>query len=379
VSNEKAPSVPIIGLDFLRLFAAALVMFFHLAYISWGPIDGSREIPIVPYSSYPSLVPFSWFGAIGVDIFFVISGFVILYSSSGDAFLFFKARILRLVPAAFICASVTAVTLWLFGVIEAKESALLWAKSVFFVPFGPWIDGVYWTLAIEISFYAMVWCFIFFGLRDRFNVLIICIGLASSLYWIYVLAADHFNLPILPVYGRLIQIFLLRDGCCFAIGGLLWQMGCRDLNPKYWFFVIFLGGVVFAKMISTYAGSTPPEMPFAVILIPPILWATSVALLWGSVRANSVLATLISPSLARMCGIATYPLYLIHNAVGIAMMAVLIGAGVAGWAALLGAIIGVVMLSLVIAKYAEPPLRKQLARLIDGTRFAFRRGLVASS
>jgi peptidoglycan/LPS O-acetylase OafA/YrhL len=80
-----------------------------------------------------------------------------------------------------------------------------------------------------------------------------------------------------------------------------------------------------------------------------------------------------------MCGIATYPLYLIHNAVGIAMMAVLIGAGVAGWAALLGAIIGVVMLSLVIAKYAEPPLRKQLARLIDGTRFAFRRGLVASS
>src|ERR1700728_2371472 len=101
----------IVGVDAIRCLAAVLVMVFHFSFWIWA---GSAYHPGlgIPPPDYAWLTPLTSAGWVGVQIFFVISGFVIVYSV-GDAtpFGFFRSRFLRLVPAAWICSSITMAAL----------------------------------------------------------------------------------------------------------------------------------------------------------------------------------------------------------------------------------------------------------------------------
>ena len=83
----------IVGLDVVRFVAATMVMVFHLAFWSWaGSGTIAHLMPNLP--AFPELTPVAWLGWVGVEIFFVLSGFVIAYSSEGSsAFAFFRSRL----------------------------------------------------------------------------------------------------------------------------------------------------------------------------------------------------------------------------------------------------------------------------------------------
>src|SRR5262249_4271379 len=132
----------IVGIDLIRFGAACGVMLCHF--------QSATGITFPDVAFYRA-------GPYWVLVFFVISGFVIAYSAHDlTAYKFLRDRIVRLMPAVWIVAPITLATLLLVGSAAPATLAEMFCRSVTLFPFGPWIDVVYWTLPIEILFYASV-------------------------------------------------------------------------------------------------------------------------------------------------------------------------------------------------------------------------------
>lgn len=101
-------------------------------------------------------------GAAGVDLFFVISGFIMLYTSSryfgapGAAGDFLKRRLVRIVPLYWLC-TLAVVALALTGAFYKSKliAASNTASSLLFLPTDNLILGVGWTLQYEMYFYLL--------------------------------------------------------------------------------------------------------------------------------------------------------------------------------------------------------------------------------
>src|SRR6201987_2791882 len=86
---------------------------------------------------FPAAAPFTWFGWVGVEIFFVISGFVIANSASKSSPTeFLLGRALRLYPAVWVCATATLIVLVLFGRGSPSEFILPYIHAMLLVPKG---------------------------------------------------------------------------------------------------------------------------------------------------------------------------------------------------------------------------------------------------
>src|SRR3954451_8425712 len=135
-------------------------MFWSWAWVSIGVPGFERTVAADVL--YPSAVPYTWFGWVGVEIFFVISGFVIANSASTSSpRQFLLGRALRLYPAVWVCATATLIVLLLFGSGPASEFILPYIHAMLLVPEGVTkqsLDVVYWTLAAEMTFYVVVFC-----------------------------------------------------------------------------------------------------------------------------------------------------------------------------------------------------------------------------
>ncbi len=145
-------------LDLLRLASAISVALFHHLYFSWAAKIINNDYNL--FADYPRFLfaaNFTWFGWVGVEVFFVISGFVIANSASKRSPVqFLISRALRLYPAVWVCSTATFVVILLFAKLPLSQLLGAYIRSLVLFPRGPWIDGVYWTLAAEISFYALV-------------------------------------------------------------------------------------------------------------------------------------------------------------------------------------------------------------------------------
>ncbi|WP_187263979.1 acyltransferase family protein [Pontibacter beigongshangensis] len=137
-------------MDSLRGIAAFLVVLYHYTttYRSLYGHNFSRQFDFA-YGNY------------GVELFFMISGFVIFFSfkniTDGKDFLF--KRITRLYPAYWFCAIVTFAAVQFFGLpgLETSFTDFLINLTMFQKLVGvPEVDGVYWTLFYEWMFYLML-------------------------------------------------------------------------------------------------------------------------------------------------------------------------------------------------------------------------------
>jgi peptidoglycan/LPS O-acetylase OafA/YrhL len=365
--NRPQRKRPITGLDIIRFFAAFLVMTYHLAFWSWAvPYEATSSSITHGIPAFPSLTWISWFGGVGVDIFFVLSGFVILYSADRDSRSFARSRVLRLVPGALVSASLTAVTLLTLNTIPASSVAMRFLRSIFFIPYGPWIDGVYWTLGIEIVFYAAIFLLLNITSVQRLRFVLYPIGIVSSAFWL-MSAFFGLNAYIDATFGaaavRALQLLLVYHGNLFAIGGLLWASLLGRRKGADLFVIALCVGTAMLHIANDKAWEA--EVTHSTVAVPILIWATCVVGIVLSVRFNDQLSRVIPGQFARNIGIATYPLYLINDIIG----AVFLKWGYAltshAEVALAVAMLATCALAVSMAAFAEPPIRAMVATAFD--------------
>jgi peptidoglycan/LPS O-acetylase OafA/YrhL len=141
-------------LDLLRFIAALSVLAFHYTAMrnpGWG---------VDPYLLFPGLSKATRYGYLGVELFFMISGFVILMTAlNRDTTHFLSARFVRLFPAYVVAVLLTTAVILLHP-LEGKAVNLeqvLTNLSMLQDGLGQRrVDDAYWTLWIELRFYVLI-------------------------------------------------------------------------------------------------------------------------------------------------------------------------------------------------------------------------------
>ncbi|MFA6062356.1 MAG: acyltransferase [Gallionella sp.] len=175
----------LISIDSLRGLAASAVLWFHL----------TNTVNNYPISQI--LRDSGSYGWIGVDVFFVISGFIIPYSLWCGNFVFrdhwrafFLKRILRIEPTYLISIIFTICLALVSNAILAKsvytfDTAQLAAHFLYLNALlgYEWINPVYWTLAIEFQYYILIG-FIYKALQSKNGRFFLLLGAFLLAYFI---------------------------------------------------------------------------------------------------------------------------------------------------------------------------------------------------
>lgn len=332
----SARSREIAALDLARLLAAQAVVFYHLVFLSWAEGDGTRGIRAVVGSpvAFPQATGWASLGWVGVQVFFVISGFVILMSARNrSAWEFLAARVTRIAPALWFFSLLSALVLLGCGVLAPGEAAPRLLRSLVLFPVGPWIDGAVWTLVAEAVFYAGVFVLIRTGLIDRMLGVTAVLTACNLAFWAAVLAGEAGLLG--GAGGALadaaasykLRVTLVTTNCYFVVGASLYGLFLRrDVAGNAAVFAInYAAGLVatYYAARSSIGVSQFGQSAFAA----PALWGVVTLVMAACVlgRAGS------GPRMARlatMAGLLTYPLYLINQITGGLLLGLAYRAGV---------------------------------------------------
>lgn len=173
----------LLELDALRGIAVLTVLLFHYTH---------RHPRIYAHPDAP------WFnfqlGEYGVNLFFIISGFVIFMTleKTKKPMDFVVSRFSRLFPVYWAAIIVTFLAVHLFS-LPGREvgigSALLNLSMLQSWLMAPPVDGVYWTLTVELTFYILM--FIAFVTRQLPHIE------RWGLLWLALMAFNHYILPLL--------------------------------------------------------------------------------------------------------------------------------------------------------------------------------------
>lgn len=288
------------GLDGLRFFAAFAVLLYHFAAFDsysaeiWGEPVGDVIGPVGVWFGYGSLAPY---------LFFTVSGFVILMSAQGrDLRRFVASRIGRLYPAYWVAVLATAALLLL---VWNPGRSITWDQVLvnltMFQPAFDYghVDGVYWTLWVEMKFYILMLVFILVGITAR-RVMLVA-ALWPVLAWALVLA----QVP------QADQWLIYRQAPFFA-GGMVLYLIHRDGHSVLRWLVLGANMVLAVvhtapRLFDQVDERTPYELEPAVIGAGVLVCFVLVAVLsltrWQHLQWRWLTAL----------GSLTYPLYLLHQ------------------------------------------------------------------
>src|SRR5262249_25130775 len=144
-------------LDGMRLLAALSVLLFH--YLARGG-NTSRAWGQRSRTVLPGLEPIADYAWLGVEFFFIISGFVICMSCWDRTLSqFFRSRITRLCPAYWVAIVLIIAAETAYPVVVKERMSIhdiLLNFTMLQEPLGVrHVDGVFWTLWVEMRFYLL--------------------------------------------------------------------------------------------------------------------------------------------------------------------------------------------------------------------------------
>lgn len=200
----------------VRAIAAIFVLLYHAS-------------ALISHRLNYDLTSYFWYGYSGVDIFFVLSGFIIFYSASTHKNLtsteFFARRLIRIYPI-FWLATLSVVLIAIIGKyfhfgdsdIMSSVSALSFESliaTLLLIPKSSEIILVAWTLSYEMMFYV-IFALLFFKNKKSFLVVMALWVIASSIF-AFILHSDYSGTksPFIAMLNPIMVEFLF--GCGLAV------------------------------------------------------------------------------------------------------------------------------------------------------------------
>ncbi|WP_406374211.1 acyltransferase family protein [Streptomyces sp. NBC_00647] len=231
------------ALDGLRLVAALMVAGYH-----YGGRDGEvvRAWGSSPKHQFPTLHQLFAYGCLGVQVFFVISGFVICMSGWGRPLRsFFASRASRLLPAYWaaiiIVTAVFALPAVAYKAVSPSDALL--NLTMLQQPLG--VDrvlGVCWTLWAEVRFYALFALCIVLPGANRRRVILFCAGWTLAAAIAQGVNEPLLNMVLMPEYAPYfiggVGLYLVhrdrRDAYAWGIVGVSWLIGQHYAVQRLW-------------------------------------------------------------------------------------------------------------------------------------------------
>lgn len=186
-------------IDFARFFAAIMVVAFHYTY------NGIANGKVISIDVLPAFSAITRYGYLGVDLFFMISGYVIFFSAkSRTAAQFAFSRCLRLYPAYWVAVLLTSIFSFFIGSklmsTDLKTTLINLTMLQYFFDIKD-VDGVYWTLVYEIKFYFIIFCILLLGLRKHLDLII-------KIWSVVIFISLVFNMENLSFIGGYFSFFV---------------------------------------------------------------------------------------------------------------------------------------------------------------------------
>lgn len=310
----------LINIQFLRMLAAMLVVFYHI----------SARVRISGVEQGNLLEVMNAIGFAGVDIFFVISGFIMAHTSfaargPSDAWAFLRRRVARIYSGYwpfFLLA--LAVFAWadpqFLKNAKLFESAILW-------PAWPVLISVSWTLTFEVLFYLLFTLIICITGRRR-SLLLLGLFLSMFAVLLYSQFVRHAFDPGYLESMNTAETLILSPYWLEFLGGALlagWLRRADDweapMKKNHWNFFLLTSGwalFLFGGWINNHFYGGALEQGYAVVHRVLIFGAPSLMILAGVVRLdqNGQRAPLRFSLLA---GGASYAIYLSHGLILVGM------------------------------------------------------------
>jgi len=295
-------------LDLLRFSAAASVLLFHFHVLLPADAAGQHAVASV-----------ARLGFMGVPLFFMISGFVILWTAFNKSPRdFVLARLTRLYPTYWICVLITSAVLIALGATIPWKMIVANLTMVQHLFGYPSVDQVYWTLFVELKFYGLVLALLLCRQIKHVESWLACwLGLS-----ILSLVASHWHNG--PITG-LDTVVFEGSAAYFASGCYAYLIRTHGPSLQRWtgFGISALASVFAAlRMQFHYTQSNDVQTLAAVVSIiiaAHAIFAAVALRLWK-----------LPPSpIWYWLGSLTYPLYLLHAMAGTELARAL----PAGWGA----------------------------------------------
>jgi peptidoglycan/LPS O-acetylase OafA/YrhL len=311
------------GLDALRGIAALSVVFYHFTWYYGYKIDTN----FITRISFP-------LGSYGVDLFFVISGFVIFMTLERATTLrsFAISRFARLYPTFWTAVGVTIIARGLDGRLTMSPGAVLANLTMVPTLFGaPFVDGVYWTLFYELGFYVLAGSFFATGCKQPEFA---CLG------WMLV---SILLLGYAPPGLLLLVTSITSFAPLFVTGIMVYRISQNPQNlPSYAVLLtaVFCASWMPAIGVNHISGATNGAVT---AMLAVVVWLGARSRLLGSLV---------------FIGEISYSLYLVHSEVGYSLLHLGTKIGLPNDFSVVLALMTVIAISAVMNRYIGRPTQR---------------------
>ncbi|HJZ64791.1 MAG TPA: acyltransferase [Candidatus Acidoferrum sp.] len=308
------------ALTTLRFFAALHVVLFHMRVV--GILSGGPWW----YQNFASI------GYVGVNFFFVLSGFILVYTYEGSAFSvrkFWWARFARIYPA-YVLSLIVAAPFFFFAIRHLDLPFFAWSKQhllaaclLTIVLLQSWIpqaaltwNSVCWSLSVEAFFYLLFPLLLLGSAKFPKAKLAVCFAVSCLLSLVFSAGylyfhpdgLDKINSGETTLFWKNILSFnpIVRLPE-FATGVFAGRLFLAGAGKKSLATPLILGGLLaFVAVVATATQIPNPLLSagFLSLIFAAIIYGAALQPDWASILGNRLLVLL---------GDASYSLYLLHS------------------------------------------------------------------